>query len=129
LLLLLVRVGLVSAATLAGKRRYAVVGCVAFAGIVTPPDVFSQLSLAIPMYLLYEASIWIGYWIEKGKAARAAAEAAAEAAENGDEPSSTPEPSAPPSAAPAAAAATAAVVETSAATPAAPGETDFNQSR
>jgi sec-independent protein translocase protein TatC len=65
LLLLLVRVGLVSAATLAGKRRYAIVGVVAFAGVVTPPDVLSQLSLAIPMYLLYEASIWIGYVIEK----------------------------------------------------------------
>ncbi|MBL8655088.1 MAG: twin-arginine translocase subunit TatC [Alphaproteobacteria bacterium] len=121
LLLLLVRVGLISAQTLAEKRRYAVVGVVAFAGVVTPPDVFSQLSLAIPMYLLYEASVWIGRWIEKGKAAR-------EAAENGETPSS-PAPSAPPSAAPAAAAATAAVVETSAATPATPGETDFNQSR
>jgi sec-independent protein translocase protein TatC len=65
LLLLLVRVGLVSAKTLAEKRRYAVVGVVAFAGVVTPPDVLSQLSLAIPMYLLYEASIWIGYVIEK----------------------------------------------------------------
>ncbi len=130
LLLLLVRVGLISAQTLADKRRYAVVGVVAFAGVVTPPDVFSQLSLAVPMYMLYEASVWIGRWIEKSKAERDAAEAAAEAAENGDVPPSTPAPSAPPSAAPAAAAATAAVVETTAAaTPATPGETDFNQSR
>jgi len=129
LLLLLVRVGLISAQTLAEKRRYAVVGVVAFAGVVTPPDVFSQLSLAIPMYMLYEASVWIGRWIEKSKAEREAAEAAAEAAENGETPSS-PAPSAPPSAAPAAAAATAAVAETTAAaTPATPGETDFNQSR
>lgn len=130
LLLLLVRVGLISAQTLAEKRRYAVVGVVAFAGVVTPPDVFSQLSLAIPMYMLYEASVWIGRWIEKSKAEREAAEAAAEAAENGETPPSSPAPSAPPSAAPAAAAATAAVVETSTtASTTPPGETDFNQSR
>ncbi len=130
LLLLLVRVGLISAQTLAEKRRYAVVGVVAFAGVVTPPDVFSQLSLAIPMYMLYEASVWIGRWIEKSKAEREAAEAAAEAAENGETPPPSPAPSAPPSAAPAAAAATAAVVETSTtASTTPPGETDFNQSR
>ncbi len=125
LLLLLVRVGLISAETLASKRRYAVVGCVAFAGVVTPPDVFSQLSLAIPMYLLYEASVWIGRWIEKGKAEREAAEAAAEAAENG-EANAAPEPAAAaPSAAPVAEPAPAAA--SSDVTP--PGETDFNKSR
>lgn len=125
LLLLLVRVGLISAETLASKRRYAVVGCVAFAGVVTPPDVFSQLSLAIPMYLLYEASVWIGRWIEKGKAEREAAEAAAEAAENG-EANTAPEPAAAaPSAAPVAEPAPAAA--SSDVTP--PGETDFNKSR
>jgi sec-independent protein translocase protein TatC len=108
LLLLLVRVGLVSAATLAEKRRYAVVGVVAFAGLVTPPDVFSQLSLAIPMYLLYEASIWIGYMIEKRRA------------------KSEEEEPAPAQAAPAAAAAApATAVSTVATTP----ETDFNASR
>jgi len=109
LLLLLVRVGIVSAATLAEKRRYAVVGVVAFAGVVTPPDVLSQLSLAIPMYLLYEASIWIGYMIEKRKSeAEAAEEAEANAAEA-------------PASAPAAPAAP--VPETSV------PETDFNQAR
>ncbi|MBL8832910.1 MAG: twin-arginine translocase subunit TatC [Rhodospirillales bacterium] len=109
LLLLLVRVGIVSAATLAEKRRYAVVGVVAFAGVVTPPDVLSQLSLAIPMYLLYEASIWIGYVIEKRKSeAEAAEEAEANAAEA-------------PASAPAAPAAP--VPETSV------PETDFNQAR
>jgi len=118
LLLLLVRVGLISAETLAGKRRYAVVGCVAFAGIVTPPDVFSQLSLAIPMYLLYEASVWIGRWMEKKKAAREAAEASAEAAENAEA-----------SAAPSAVAPVAETVPAAAADATPPGETDFNKSR
>jgi sec-independent protein translocase protein TatC len=113
LLLLLVRVGLLSADTLATKRRYAVVGCVAFAGIVTPPDVFSQLSLAVPMYLLYEASVWIGRWMEKAKLVREKQEEAGET-------------EAASAAAPAAAPATAAA---SGGVAAATSETDFNHSR
>ena len=58
LLTLLAKVGLITAAQLRSKRRYAIVGCVAFAGVVTPPDVFSQLALAVPLYFLYELSIW-----------------------------------------------------------------------
>ena len=64
LLVLLVKVGLVTTRQLAEKRRYAIVGLVTFAAIVTPPDVFSQLSLAIPMYLLYELAIIIGRFVE-----------------------------------------------------------------
>ena len=65
LLVLLCKVGIISAKQLAEKRRYAVVGLVTFAAIVTPPDVFSQLSLAIPMYGLYELSIFIARLIER----------------------------------------------------------------
>ena len=115
LLLLLVRVGILSAKTLAQKRRYAVVGVVAFAGIVTPPDVFSQLSLAVPMYLLYEASIWIGYLIEKKRAASDTEEAPTETT-----------PSAPAAAAPASTATTA---TTAVAVAVGVPETDFNASR
>jgi sec-independent protein translocase protein TatC len=113
LLLLLVRVGILSAQTLAEKRRYAVVGCVAFAGIVTPPDVFSQLSLAVPMYLLYEASVWIGRWMEKAKLTREAKEAESEIGDTEATSAATP---------PATAAASGAVI-------AATSETDFNHSR
>ncbi|HXJ00092.1 MAG TPA: twin-arginine translocase subunit TatC [Micropepsaceae bacterium] len=77
LLVLLGRVGIVSSKALAGARRYAVVGIVALAAVVTPPDVFSQLSLAIPMVGLYEVSIICVKLIERQ---RAKAEAAAEAA-------------------------------------------------
>jgi sec-independent protein translocase protein TatC len=115
LLLLLVRVGILSAETLAQKRRYAVVGVVAFAGIVTPPDVFSQLSLAVPMYLLYEASIWIGYLIEKKRAESDTEEAPTETTT-----------SAPAAAAPASTATTA---TTAVAVAAGVPETDFNASR
>lgn len=64
LLVLLCKVGIVSSAQLREKRRYAIVALVAFAAIVTPPDVFSQLALAIPMYALYEIAIWIARLIE-----------------------------------------------------------------
>ncbi|MBI3503694.1 MAG: twin-arginine translocase subunit TatC [Proteobacteria bacterium] len=112
LLLLLVRVGIVSAKALAEKRRYAIVGVVAFAGLVTPPDVMSQLSLAIPMYLLYESSIWIGYMIEKRR--------------DKDATDDEPGPDAAPAATPAPAAAAPAQAPPVASTL---PETDFNQSR
>ncbi|MDX2224214.1 MAG: twin-arginine translocase subunit TatC [Rhodospirillaceae bacterium] len=58
LLVLLARVGIVTAEGLAEKRRYAIVGVFIFAGIVTPPDVISQIGLAVPMLILYEVAIW-----------------------------------------------------------------------
>ena len=65
LLVLLCRVGILHSTQLAEKRRYAIVAMVTFAAIVTPPDVFSQLALAIPMYLLYEVSIVIARMLER----------------------------------------------------------------
>ncbi|MEO8559574.1 MAG: twin-arginine translocase subunit TatC, partial [Rhodospirillales bacterium] len=81
LLTLLVRVGITSSAGLASKRRYAIVIAFIAAAILTPPDVISQVALALPIVLLYESSIWIGKWIEKK---RDQAELAAEAAEGSD---------------------------------------------
>jgi len=57
LLVLLARVGIVSLETLVKGRRYAIVIAFAIAAVVTPPDVISQLMLAIPLCLLYEISI------------------------------------------------------------------------
>lgn len=74
LLTLLGRVGLVSAKGLASKRKYAVVIILCIAAVLTPPDVFSQVALATPMYLLYEISIFAVKLIERGRAAREAAE-------------------------------------------------------
>src|SRR6476659_1290953 len=76
LLSLLGRVGLVSSKGLAGARRYAIVGVFAVAAVVTPPDVFSPLSLAFPRVGLYEISIWCVKLMERQRAAeeKAAAE-------------------------------------------------------
>ncbi|MFA7429822.1 MAG: twin-arginine translocase subunit TatC [Rhodospirillaceae bacterium] len=74
-LTLMGRVGLVTSAGLAAKRRYAVVGIFIMAAILTPPDVISQIGLAVPMILLYELSILSVRMVEKKKAA-----------EDGDEP-------------------------------------------
>lgn len=57
LLLLLNRAGIVTRQQLAGARRYIVVGVVALAAIVTPPDPGSQLILAVPLLLLFEGSL------------------------------------------------------------------------
>ena len=54
----LARMGLVTVAKLKEWRGYFVVVAFIIAAIITPPDVVSQLSLAIPMCLLYEVGIW-----------------------------------------------------------------------
>jgi len=77
LLTLLGRVGIVTSKGLAGVRRYAIVGVFVVAAVVTPPDVFSQLSLAIPLVALYEISILCVKLMEKQRAAEEAKAAAA----------------------------------------------------
>ncbi len=66
-LTLMARVGLLTAADLVAKRRYAIVGVFIAAAVLTPPDIFSQLSLAIPMLLLYEISIFSCRWVERSR--------------------------------------------------------------
>ena len=57
----LARLGVIDHRTLASRRSYALVGSAALAAVLTPPDVFSQLLLAIPLALLYELSIWVAW--------------------------------------------------------------------
>ncbi len=78
LLTLLVRIGIVSSAGLAAKRRYAIVIAFIAAAVLTPPDIISQCSLAIPIIILYESSIWIGKLIEKKREQADLAAAAAD---------------------------------------------------
>lgn len=56
-LTLLVRFGMLHTATLRKGRRYAIVILLTIAGLLTPPDILSQIALFIPLYLLYEISI------------------------------------------------------------------------
>jgi len=84
ILTLLGRVGIITSQQLIDKWRYFAVGSFVIAAILTPPDVISQCSLAVPLLLLYGGSIWAVQIVEKKAAAekaRAAAGAAAKPAE------------------------------------------------
>lgn len=63
--ILLVRFGIVSIEKLRSFRRFFIVIAFVIAAIVTPPDVLSQLALAIPMCLLYEAGLLAAKWFLK----------------------------------------------------------------
>lgn len=56
-LILLVRSGIMDIETLKKGRRYAIVIIVIVAAFITPPDIFSQIALSVPLYILYELSI------------------------------------------------------------------------
>jgi sec-independent protein translocase protein TatC len=76
LLTLMARVGLVTSAGLASKRRYAIVIMFVVAAVLTPPDIVSQTSLAVPLIILFEASIISCRMVEKARARREAEEEA-----------------------------------------------------
>ena len=75
LLTLMARVGLITAEWLAKQRRYAIVAVFVVAAVLTPPDIFSQISLAIPLLILFELSIWSCKLVERQKAKQAALDA------------------------------------------------------
>ncbi len=75
LMTLLARVGLATSAGMAAKRKYAILGVFIVAAIFTPPDPLSQLSLAIPIVLLYELSIYMAKLVEKKRIESQAEEA------------------------------------------------------
>ena len=64
-LLLLIKVGIISTASLVDKRRYTIVAAFVVAAVLTPPDPFSQIFLALPMLAMYEISIILGRRIER----------------------------------------------------------------
>ena len=72
-LTLLARVGIVNSASLAKRRKYAIVLVFIAAAILTPPDLISQIGLAIPILALYEVSILLARMVEKRRAAEAEA--------------------------------------------------------
>ena len=81
LLMLLNRAGIITRAQCVGARRYAIVGVFIIAAVATPPDVVSQLLLAVPLLLLYEGTLIVMWFTERSSArekAKAEAEAPAE---------------------------------------------------
>jgi sec-independent protein translocase protein TatC len=89
LLTLMARVGIVTSRGLASKRKYAIVGVVVVAAIITPPDPISQLSLAIPVIMLYEVSIWMARLFERKREEKEAELEAELDAETGTESDAT----------------------------------------
>lgn len=81
LLMLLNRAGIVSRDQLVKARRYVIVGITIVAAVLTPPDVISQLLLAVPMYLLFEGSLVMMRISERRAERERAAEEAAQAAD------------------------------------------------
>ena len=75
ILTLLARIEVVTSTQLGKGRKYAIVGILAVAALLSPPDPISQIGLSIPMYALYEFSIFAVKWVEKQRANRQAAEA------------------------------------------------------
>jgi sec-independent protein translocase protein TatC len=69
LLMLMERAGIVTRAQLKAGRRYAIVAAFAIAAVLTPPDVVSQLTLAVPLVLLYEIAL-IAIWFTERRRQR-----------------------------------------------------------
>jgi sec-independent protein translocase protein TatC len=63
--IVLVQMGIVELATLKEWRSYVIVGAFVVAAVVTPPDVVSQLMLAIPLCLLYEVGMLMARFVSK----------------------------------------------------------------
>lgn len=70
MLTLLGRAGLATSDGLRKKRKFAVIGVFIMAAVLTPPDLISQVGLAVPMLFLYEVSIFFVIAAEKKRAAK-----------------------------------------------------------
>ncbi|MFA6127577.1 MAG: twin-arginine translocase subunit TatC [Bacteroidales bacterium] len=68
------KVGIVTPGYMRKYRKHALIVILVIAGIITPPDIFSQVMVTIPMYALFEVSIFISARIEKQRDAREAAD-------------------------------------------------------
>jgi sec-independent protein translocase protein TatC len=68
--LVLIAAGVISSTSLAEKRRYIIVGCFALSMFLTPPDALSMTMLAIPMWLLFEAGLFVGAILERQRQAK-----------------------------------------------------------
>ena len=74
---ILVRMGMVSVAKLREIRPYVIVGAFVIGAIFTPPDVVSQIMLAVPLWVLYEIGIFVAPWVGKSAAVETTSDPAA----------------------------------------------------
>ena len=74
IVIVLVRIGLVSVAKLKEWRPYVIVGAFVVGAIFTPPDVLSQLMLAVPLWLLFELGLLLARFFAQPPAATSAQE-------------------------------------------------------
>ncbi|MCL1627172.1 MULTISPECIES: twin-arginine translocase subunit TatC [Roseinatronobacter] len=86
LLTLMGKAGLVSEAGLKAGRKWAVVGILTLAALVTPPDVITQIILFVVVYGLYEVSIWLVARVEKARNERLRREGLLDEDEDDDQP-------------------------------------------
>ena len=63
----LAKIGVVNSQLLTKNRRYVIVLIFVVAAILTPPDMFTQFLMAVPLLLLYELSIYVVKYVEKRK--------------------------------------------------------------
>lgn len=59
LMLLLARMGLIKGTTLAKNRKYVLLGSFVIGAVLSPPDIISQSMVSLPLFLLFEVSIWV----------------------------------------------------------------------
>ncbi len=75
-ILTLVKIGVLSHRTLASARRYVIVIVFVLGAVLTTPEVITQVLMAIPLYLLYEITVWIAWYWDRRDRRRAEAEQA-----------------------------------------------------
>jgi sec-independent protein translocase protein TatC len=64
-LLTMVKLGVLDYQKLASMRRYMIVICLVMGALLTTPEVLTQVLMAVPLYMLYEASVWIAWYWER----------------------------------------------------------------
>ncbi len=62
---ILISMGIIDVAGMANKRPYIIIGCFTVGMLMTPPDIISQVLLALPMWLLFEAGLFFGRFVEQ----------------------------------------------------------------
>jgi sec-independent protein translocase protein TatC len=78
--LVLVKIGLLSYSTLSKARPYMIVINLVLGAVLTTPEVFTQVLMAVPLQLLFEISVWVAWYWERQEKKRAAAEESGAAA-------------------------------------------------